>query len=515
MIDDAAGPSAVLQRGARPSLIESFGINGLYGYRSIALSSDHAATILIARNGTGKTTLLGALHAFLTMQWTRLRNLEFEYIHCKLRSIDVELKLSHNDVIEFLQFSTDAELMKLSSRIGVDPAELGRFLIEEWLVFRRREDADRDSKIYSSLISSFSYDYKDMTAACDRTRESLFSRHRNTKFIAEALKQALADYDIVYLPTYRRVELALSSDTKQTGFARRRRQPKFSVADGSLFTGDIQFGLSDISERLSALNQRIIIESNNGYREISANIINELIDGLPTDSQGSQTIPTEDELRLFFSRLQEGRRVGPFMHVSTPDLDRIYKKGSVPDSSRAFLDYFLGKLGTVIEATKDVELPVDGFISSCNKYLLSREPSTSLGEIEDDESLDRKQLRLNRKNLRVHVESVPARRKIPLDALSSGEKQMVSLFAKLYLYSGRKIVLIDEPELSLSIDWQMHILVDVLNAPLCDQVIAITHSPFVFDNDLEPFARPLSVKLSRNDAALFDTEVEEMGDYDE
>jgi predicted ATP-dependent endonuclease of OLD family len=72
---------------------------------------------------------------------------------------------------------------------------------------------------------------------------------------------------------------------------------------------------------------------------------------------------------------------------------------------------------------------------------------------------------------------------------------MISLFAKMFLYPRRKIVLIDEPELSLSIDWQRDILVDVLSAPLCSQLIAITHSPFVFDNELEPFARGL--KLGR------------------
>ena len=72
---------------------------------------------------------------------------------------------------------------------------------------------------------------------------------------------------------------------------------------------------------------------------------------------------------------------------------------------------------------------------------------------------------------------------------------MISLFAKLYLYDGAKIVLIDEPELSLSIDWQRKILLDVIGAPTCTQLIAITHSPFVFDNDLEPYARGLTVKI--------------------
>ncbi|RYE52160.1 MAG: N-acetylmuramic acid 6-phosphate etherase [Sphingobacteriales bacterium] len=55
----------------------------------------------------------------------------------------------------------------------------------------------------------------------------------------------------------------------------------------------------------------------------------------------------------------------------------------------------------------------------------------------------------------------------------------------------------DEPELSLSLDWQKKILVDVVNSPSCVQLIAITHSPFVFDNELEPYATSLQLNLSR------------------
>jgi len=162
----------------------------------------------------------------------------------------------------------------------------------------------------------------------------------------------------------------------------------------------------------------------------------------------------------------------------------------VPGGSGKFLNYFLNKLGTVIEATRDVERSVEDFISSCNKYLSSEEASTSLSR-SPIVNIDGKALRLNRQDLTVHVETVPGGRRISLDALSSGEKQMISLFAKMFLYEGDKIVLIDEPELSLSIDWQREILVDVLNAPQCRQVVAITHSPFVFENELEPFAQSL------------------------
>ena len=92
---------------------------------------------------------------------------------------------------------------------------------------------------------------------------------------------------------------------------------------------------------------------------------------------------------------------------------------------------------------------------------------------------------------------------------------MISLFARLYLYTQKKLVLVDEPELSLSIDWQRRILVDIVNAPLCEQVVAITHSPFVLDNALEQFATPLRLKIDHSTRSFdLSSEEEEESDVD-
>jgi predicted ATPase len=503
--DDLAGTAQ--SRGAEPSIIEAFGIEGLYRYRSISLASEYAATILIAKNGTGKTTLLGALDAFLRMQFSRLRNLEFSEIHCKLRAEDEELVLSHNDVVEFLQVPTDGELVRLSSRSNLEPATLFTFLTEDWAAQDEFSLSPSENRAFGAVLSAFNYNRRDTATALNKARASLSERQPNVAKIQSVLDRALSGIDIVYLPTYRRVELALRGDDPHEP-PHRRRRPRFDVAAGSLFTGEIQFGLSDISERLSQLNRQIILESNSGYRKISADIINELIDGSFENEETSDSdVPSPEELKLFFERLERGRQQGPFMPISVPNLDKIYTGEGVPTSSSRFLNYFLTKLATVIRSTKDLEMPVNGFINSCNKYLMSAEPSTVLGQGQESfRVIDGKELKVNRSNLRIHVESAPEGRRISLDALSSGEKQMISLFAKMFLYNGRKVVLIDEPELSLSIDWQKDILVDVLNAPLCGQLIAITHSPFVFDNELEPFARAL--QIGRVDVP-FDPEEEE------
>lgn len=487
--------SRISEKASRPPLVESFEIRGLYGYRTIGLSSAHSATVLIAKNGTGKTTLLGALDAFLRLQLARLRNLKFDEIVCKLSSAAEPLVVTRAQVDEFLQVPLEGDLVQIAARTGLEPPVLFRFLIEDWAP-ATHFDWDSDNKVQSALMSAYAYASKDVADVCNKLQKSLFQRNPALANVEERVRNALEDFEIVYLPTYRRVELALTDEPGPSRFARRRRRPRFTTAAGSLFTPEIQFGLSDISDRLETLNERIIVESNNGYREISANIINELIEGaLQVDGGPSSDIPSREDLTLFFSRLKDARsRMGPYPPVTVPDLEKLYA-GDVPENSREFLAFFLSKLNTVIKATKASEAPVDDFIASCNKYLLSEDPSVNFEAAPPKRgiSLDRKQLVLDRLHLSVGVESVPAGRRISLDALSSGEKQMISLFAKLFLYPKKKLVLIDEPELSLSIDWQSNILVDVLNAPLCQQIVAITHSPFVFDNELEPFAKPLDV----------------------
>lgn len=498
MADSELNDAEITERGEQPSLVESFGISGLHGYRSISLSSPYAATVLIAKNGSGKTTLLGALDAFLKGQFSRLRGLQFDEIRCKLRGVDDELVLHHDDMNTLFDVTADSELFRSARKFDVDVASLLRFLFDDFDALRDDYTSLGEDAVFSAIVKTVGYRHSEAIVLCDRLRNSAIAHNPRMIHISTQLKTALNETEIVYLPTYRRIELPLL-DQKEGRYRRKRPRFRFSPS-ASLHTGDIQFGLSDILDRLSELNQTILAESNLGYRQISANIINELIDGtFERETFAATEIPDKETLSLFFSRLKEGRRVGPFSEVTVPNIDRIYADDGFAFETKKTLRYFLGKLDTVIQATRDIEVRVEDFINSCNKYLSSRDISATIpgttDETQSEASLDSKILRLNRRNLKVHAESVPSGRKIPLDALSSGEKQMVSLFAKLYLYPKSKIVLIDEPELSLSLDWQRHILADVVTAPLCRQVIAITHSPFVFDNALEPFARSLRLAI--------------------
>lgn len=89
-------------------------------------------------------------------------------------------------------------------------------------------------------------------------------------------------------------------------------------------------------------------------------------------------------------------------------------------------------------------------------------------------------------------------KELSFNVFSSGEKQIVSLFAKLYLLplndldwsndsklldnlTNKKFwIIFDEPELSLSVEWQKNLLPDILESNRCEFLFVTTHSPFIF-----------------------------------
>jgi len=488
------------QKAGLPSLIENFSIDGLFGYRSVSLSSKFAATVLIARNGSGKTTLLAALDAFLRGQFSRFVGLQFERITCKLRGHDATLILYRNDVEWLAEFSASGEIGARAKGWELQSLALLELL-----------ETDLSDKTYTELIdiptfhtiySKSGWDLQRSRTTCERLRQTLDGKNENLDYLRKVLNTVLANIEIVYLPTYRRIELSLPEADSRRGERRQSVLSRLGVARNGLYTADIQFGLGDISDRLRSMYSDMLFLSHQGYGKVSANVINDLISGeYRNEVDGSKVLPSKESLELFFSRIKDSDRneFRPARYTamfSIPDLDRVYK-GDVPEDAKPFLNYFLDQLDTVIRQTRGTEDLVQTFIDKCNKYLSGQDQSTDKYMSTSSQLIDTKKLEFNRRDLTVKVMSLITENEVPLESLSSGEKQMISLFARLYLYPKQKIVLIDEPELSLSLDWQRQILPDVLRAPTCKQAVAITHSPFIFDNELQPYAGSLRLKVEK------------------
>ncbi|EPE4185647.1 AAA family ATPase [Yersinia enterocolitica] len=311
--------------------------------------------------------------------------------------------------------------------------------------------------------------------------------NKNQKIIHEAL----SGLEIVFLPTYRRVEKSFNDSVKDERELNRRSG--FRRIGIKLHKDGISYGLKDVEEALKELTLNIERTSNLGYRSLSAKMLEDLINygNNTTIAKLQNGLPLIEDLERFLSRVEDsGANIRARRESSNKkaelisSLKDLYTENKIKDIT--YLEYFLSQLNVVIQETKEQEYKIERFVDVCNKYLTS--------------SGDSKSLQFDPKSLEVIVSDNFTDERIFLNDLSSGEKQVISLMATIYLNdSNHKIILIDEPELSLSIDWQRMILPDLNSGENVKQIIAITHSPFIFDNDLDTCATAMKIKKVRSD----------------
>ena len=152
----------------------------------------------------------------------------------------------------------------------------------------------------------------------------------------------------------------------------------------------------------------------------------------------------------------------------------LVETNQIYDEGYQYLRDLIDELIASYNQLKIYDERIIGFTETCNKYLNSKRFNYNPSEItlglfsnEDEERID-------------------------LSMLSSGEKQIVSLFSRLYLEDEKNcILLIDEPELSISMRWQKMLLPDIIRSRNCSLLLAVTHSPFIFENDFDNDAQDM------------------------
>lgn len=469
-------------KSSSPPLINSFKLVGLHGYKSLSIEFRGEATIVVAENGSGKTTLLNALAAFLTTRFGRLTAIDFEYLECWFNGMLEPVRLHRADLGQASQ-DTTTRVADLAARAGVGERELIELL--RWF-----EPGSRSNDITQYNMSPLVRDlYLATPGPIEELRNLLIElktgldigHSESAKAIAELVRSKTKSYEIIYLPTYRRVEVALMRQPKQRGF-RHREEPQAGVSAHS-GSESIAFGMSDVEKRLNDISEDIERRSNQGYRVLSAQLIEDMLRGQLTAAKAEALpLPDPPSLQRFLDRVSRHSR--PSSTTAVTGVAQLYESSEIDSQEKTFLRYFLGRLGRVIDETRETEAAVERFVEICSGYLRSSD--------------DGKELTYDALSLAVIVRDLWTGKALSLDSLSSGEKQIVSMMARMYLDNRPKIVLIDEPELSLSIDWQRRVLPDLMHSGNVAQMLAITHSPFVFENELDPATVPLILTRTVN-----------------
>lgn len=449
--------------------IYSFAIEGLYGKNDVKIPLIENRIIVVGANGLGKSTCLNAFYYLLSRQWSRLAELDFESLTLE-NSIEL-VHLTKTDVETFtlteepgrvpsfvIRRALSLEPRILEEFITSTPAELGRF---------------REHLNYSNSL------LREIQAAL----RSNVKRNDSLEKAETTIKLLVGEDQILYFPTYRRIEKDLKALVDREEVQRYRGGSDVIQKLGfrtDVYAELIEFGMDDVKSRLSETLSALNDNNRKEFNALAGSYLRDVIKGEGrTYSAEEISRLSSEQVAKILRRVEENTLSSQEKTLLTQAIARL--RGPSPNDADAYVAHFLSKLVNSAANLTKREKPVTEFVRTCNSYL------------------DGKELVYDELSYRVFVrETGDSGREIELPFLSSGEKQVVSLFAHLYLSERKYLIIIDEPELSLSVTWQKTFLPDIWASGNCTYLAAVTHSPFIFDNDFEQYTFDMKDGMQRN-----------------
>jgi predicted ATPase len=447
-------------------------VDGLYGQRNLVLTIEDNRLILVGENGTGKSTVANLLYFFLTQQWRRLKEFRFQVVEATVN--DEVIRVTHEQV-ELLD--------SRAGRIRHYPYELRNVVTRHMLSIKTPVAIDEllnDRRLITSVARDLDIPvFKAREWVMNYLSEAPQKDPPDLQSIVEKLSR-LVTTQFLYLPTYRRIEQDLRSifsgleiEEKIREFRARTRTQKATA-----FVELIEFGMEDVVQTIKERMEQIKEGVRTGLSNLTGTYLREVIYG----KYGSANLANLRSVdpRTFgsiFARIDE---------TTLPPNDKRYLQSKVAEFATAevlegndeVIAHFLSKLVDLYKEQLTNERDVSNFVETCNRYLTGKEM------VYDN---------LNYSIFIRQTEPQGKSERLELRMLSSGEKQIVSLFSQIYLSGPHNFfVVIDEPELSLSVPWQKRFLPDILNTGQCSGLVAVTHSPFIWENELEPYVKALA-----------------------
>ncbi|MEG4839218.1 AAA family ATPase [Microcoleus sp. B9-D4] len=435
------------------SNIKSFSVQGIFGTDDVHIPFDENTKILVGENGLGKTQVLNLFYYTLKRNFFRLGEFSFDKLILEF-SQGNPIEIYKDKVDELIQELYDYPVLRdFIEQFGYPQLEMLRNK------FLQQSKGNRRKSRYEELEDNFKY-RKFPIHLISRAFEKLEMNKDNKSNLhfsecEKEIELGIEGIEIMYFPTYRRVE----EDLYNLGYS-----------DDELLNQEntlIQFGMDDVQKRFDNIQNTIDRLLKEGFSEMSSEILSQLIED-EEDVKDSDFLKNieDNDVEILLSRV--GNRISEQKKQRISEL--LLKKEAKPKDSS--LNFFIKKLIEIYSSQKELDNSVKVFRDVCNKYLINK-------KVFYDESA-----------IKIFIRSERNASEIALSKLSSGEKQIISMFSRIYLSEGDKrfIVLFDEPELSLSMPWQKQLLPDILNSEKCEFLLAVTHSPFIFDNELDKYA---------------------------
>ncbi len=391
-------------------ILTRFSVKGLFGKRDLDIQFENDVLLIVAENGSGKTTILRILYYFLSKQWVRLLDFDFDAIVADIGGEKIRFKRS-----EYLERTSQSlDVPGLTTTYPVYKRFFEQDLREIDLL-----DLIRNPLKAAQIEAEYDIPMSLLVKIVDDLTKAIFSSIK-------------ADWEttVIYLPTFRRIEREFSDVFEDL-------DKRIEVKIKALLSGQI-----------TVANQ----EENIQDHSISSRL----------------------ELSQIFSEVWQRRGMENWKKKEAENYHMELVEFGMSDIKYDWRSYIRNHLQDG-DGAKELDSRIESFLNLCNKYLIATRLVFEEGSL----------------FARSELQGV-----LELDQLSSGEKQIISIFSHLCLSKSPPIIIIDEPELSLSISWQESIIGDIFGAGVT-QLIAATHSPFIVSDDFRNTAHGINEYVAK------------------
>lgn len=427
---------------------------------TIKLRGPHC--IIVGPNGSGKSIALQILAYALGRQWQSLAELRFESLELTFQSGKVA-RISKTACSNFSRPSPTASRMTRAEQT-----------LHELDVFETFLAADLNETIhleqFSSLLRLTQPDLLMLQRKMRRSGGDKASQKEVLDFVAALKEESVPT--VLYLPTYRRIELEFARLVGQLpDYYRQQAASQIKTGISTEFIVElVKFGMEDITASILTFERQTRDFARNRFNRMMTSYLKEMANSqvLSVGDLRSRHIDAE-KIEIVLSRIEEGLlNSNEKAQISSIILELSSGPGAGNQPfNKKWLAHFFVRL---MEVNSDIETR-EGAVRNLVKVL--------------DKYFHPKSVSYDIENYHFAIKENSGD-ELKLSDLSSGEKQLVSILSQLHLQTLGKslLVLVDEPELSLSVPWQSELLPDITSTPACRQLFAVTHSPFVYDNSL-------------------------------
>lgn len=407
--------------------------------------------IFVSENGEGKTTILNLIMAIFDNDWETINEINFGTV--KIETEKKSFIISKYELNSIAKNGYNEFLMNMRRIITTSSYyELLNELNSTGKIATQKFELDMKKMIRNNPNESFLY--RRVLDSIENIKSiQLSALIKMTNGLLESVGQRPLFY-----PTYRKIEAP-----KEKIFYRN------IIKDIEITNKYISFGMKDVEDRINNIRFKLDRITSRAYSDLNGEIIGDLL---------THNISTliKDEVQIDKEKFNLViKRIGKERIKNYETLEKVVNNETISNiENNDFLKFYINKIISIYDTQKALSERLLNFVNVCNKYLVNK-------SIEYNEA--NFSIRLFTKN----------KRKIELDDLSSGEKQIISIFSKVYLdLPPSSILIIDEPELSLSIEWQERFINDIYNSGKIGLLIATTHSPFIFrQNNLFEYTKDL------------------------